>query len=132
MGEFVCFYDRIFDENLVACKLSGYSKNRTQHIFNVNPSKMKTNRIIAFFFASFVISIGLSAQTADGVINDYLSAIGGKKKLSKISSMQMKSQIESDMFEAEAITTILSGKGFKMEMDVMGYLVETCYTDKEG
>ena len=93
---------------------------------------MKTNRIIAFFFASFVISMGLSAQTADDVINDYLSAIGGKKKLSKISSMQMKSQIESDMFEAEAITTVLSGKGYKMEMDVMGYLVETCFTDKEG
>ena len=93
---------------------------------------MKTNRIIAFFFASFVISMGLSAQTADDVINDYLSAIGGKKKLSKISSMKMKSQIESDMFEAEAITTVLNGKGYKMEMDVMGYMVETCFTDKEG
>ncbi len=93
---------------------------------------MKTYRIIAFFFSCFVISMGLSAQTADDVINDYLSAIGGKKKLSKISSLKMTSQIESDMFEAEAITTVLSGKGYKMEMEVMGYMVETCFTDKEG
>lgn len=93
---------------------------------------MKTNRIIAFLFLSFFLSAGLMAQSAEKVIDDYLSALGGKKKMEKITSLQMKSQIESDMFEAEATTTVLNGKGYKMEMDVMGYLVETVYTDEGG
>lgn len=91
---------------------------------------MKNNRIIAIFFAFFIVSVGLSAQSADKVIEDYIDALGGQKKLDKITSVQMKSQIVSDMFEGDATTTILNGKGFKMEMDVMGYMVETCYTDE--
>jgi len=93
---------------------------------------MKTFRITAILFIAFIVATGLSAQSADDVIKDYIDALGGQKKLDKITSVQMKSQIESDMFEAEALTTVLNGKGYKMEMDVMGYLVETCYTDKEG
>jgi hypothetical protein len=93
---------------------------------------MKTHRILASLFVSVILSAGLTAQSADDVINDYLSAIGGKKKLNKITSLQTKSQIVSDMFEAEAVTTILNGKGYKMDMDVMGNQFTTCYTDKEG
>ena len=91
---------------------------------------MKNNRIIAIFFAFFIVSVGLSAQSADDVIKDYIDALGGQKKLDKITSVQMKSQIVSDMFEGDATTTVLNGKGYKMEMDVMGMLVETCYTDE--
>lgn len=83
-------------------------------------------------FVAIIISGGLCAQTAEDVIDDYLSAIGGKEKLKKINSMQLTSEITSDMFEAVATTTVLNGKGYKMEMDVMGYLVETCFTDKAG
>jgi len=93
---------------------------------------MKTNRILACLFVSFIISAGLSAQSADDVIKDYIKAIGGKKKLNKITSLKMESQIESDMFEATAVTTVLTGKGYKMDMDVMGYQVETCFTDEGG
>lgn len=93
---------------------------------------MKTQRIPVALFLAFIFSLGLSAQTADDVINDYVSAIGGKKKLSKIKSMQWKSDMLSDMFEATAVTTVLNGKGYKMEMDVMGYQSVTCYTDTEG
>jgi hypothetical protein len=93
---------------------------------------MKTYRILATLFLAFIISFGLSAQTADDVINDYVSAIGGKKKLKKIKSLQWKSDMVSDMFEATAVTTVLNGKGYKMEMDVMGYQSVTCYSDTEG
>jgi len=93
---------------------------------------MKTQRIPVTLFLAFILSLGLSAQTADDVINDYISAIGGKKNLSKIKSMQWKSDMMSDMFEATAVTTVLNGKGYKMEMDVMGYQSVTCYTDTEG
>jgi len=93
---------------------------------------MKPNRIIASLFVSIIISAGLSAQSADDVINDYIKAIGGKKKLNKITSLHMKSQIVSDMFEADAVTTVLTGKGYKMDMDVMGYQIATCFTDKGG
>lgn len=93
---------------------------------------MKTYRIIAVLFAFFIATAGLSAQSAEGIIKDYIDALGGQKKLDKVTSVQMKSLIESDMFEAEAHTTVLNGKGYKMEMDVQGYLIETCFTDKGG
>jgi len=93
---------------------------------------MKSNRILATLFISCLISGSLWAQTAEGVINDYLSAIGGKKKLSKIETMKMTSEILSDMFEADAVTTVLNGKGYKMEMEIQGFQVVTCFTDKEG
>jgi len=93
---------------------------------------MKTNRILACLFVSFIISAGLSAQSADDVINDYIKAIGGKKNLNKITSLKMESQIESDMFEATAVTTVLAGKGYKMDMEVMGYQIATCFTDEAG
>ena len=93
---------------------------------------MKTLRITVAFCLAFFLSLSLSAQTADDVIDDYISAIGGKKNLSKIKSMQWKSDMDSDMFEATAVTTVLNGKGYKMVMDVMGYQSITCYTDTEG
>lgn len=93
---------------------------------------MKPNRIIASLFVSIIISAGLSAQSADDVIKDYIKAIGGKRKLNKITSLQMKSEIVSDMFEASAVTTVLAGKGYKMDLDIMGYQVATCFTDEGG
>lgn len=93
---------------------------------------MKTYRFLALLFVSTIFSIGISAQSADDVINDYISAIGGKKNLDKITSLKMTSQIASDMFEAEATSTLLSGKGYKMEMDVMGYQSVSCFTDEGG
>lgn len=93
---------------------------------------MKTSRIIATLFVSFFIAGNLWAQSAEDVINNYLSAIGGKEKLNKITSLKMTSEISSDMFEAQAVTTILNGKGYKMDMDVMGYQVVTCFSDKGG
>ncbi len=88
--------------------------------------------MIALLVVSCVISTGLSAQSADDVIKDYLSAIGGKSKLNKITSMKMKAEISSDMFEGNAVITVLNGKGFKLDLDVMGMQIETCFTDTEG
>ena len=100
--------------------------------FELNPDKMKTNRIIAFLFLSCFLSAGLMAQSAEKVIDDYLNALGGKKKMEKITSMQMTATIDSDMFEADATTTVLNGKGYKMEMDVQGLLIESVFTPTEG
>jgi hypothetical protein len=93
---------------------------------------MKNYRFLPLFLVFLFFSAGLSAQTADDVINNYIAAIGGKANLSKITSLQIKSSITSDMFEADAVATILDGKGFRMQMDVMDYQSINCWTDQGG
>lgn len=93
---------------------------------------MKTYRLLVLFIVSVFISADLSAQTVDDVLKDYIAAIGGQKNLNKINSLQMKAKIVSDMFQADATTTLLNGKGYKVNMDIMGMQVETCYTEEGG
>lgn len=74
----------------------------------------------------------LSAQSADDVISKYLDAIGGKKKISKMTSMVVQGTMEIEGMEGVTTTTTLSGKGVKMELDMMGSMVVNCITDQGG
>ena len=74
----------------------------------------------------------LSAQTADDVISRYLDAIGGKKTITKIKSMVVEGTMEIEGMEGAMKTTTLSGKGVKVEIDMMGSLVVNCITDQGG
>ena len=74
----------------------------------------------------------LSAQTADDVISRYLDAIGGKKTISKIKTLVVEGSMEIQGMEGVTKTTTLSGKGVKMELDMMGSMVVNCITDQGG
>ena len=74
----------------------------------------------------------LSAQTADDVISSYVDAIGGKKKISKIESLVVEGSMEVEGMEGAMKTTTLSGKGVRVEIDMMGSMIVNCITDQGG
>jgi hypothetical protein len=93
---------------------------------------MKTIKSIALAFVALLCGVTTSAQSADEIISNYIQAIGGKDILSKITSVYTESTMDVMGMLGTIKTTTLNGKGMKQEMDVMGNLITTCYTDKGG
>ncbi len=79
-----------------------------------------------------VASITVNAQTADDIINKHLDAIGGKDKLGQIKSVVIEANVNAMGNDAPSKTTILVGKGYKMEMEMMGQPVVQAVNDKGG
>ena len=79
-----------------------------------------------------VASVTIHAQTADDIINKHLDAIGGKDKLEQITSMVTESSVNVMGNDAPATTTLLTGKGYKIEMEANGQKVVQTITDKGG
>ncbi|HET7899403.1 MAG TPA: hypothetical protein VFL47_17070 [Flavisolibacter sp.] len=77
-------------------------------------------------------SVSLLAQSADEIIAKHLEAVGGKEKLTGISSVKMTSTNQVMGNEAPASITILNGKGFRSEAEMMGSKMIQVYTDKGG
>ena len=90
---------------------------------------MKKLMLLAVLFLTGTI---LSAQTADDVISKYVDAIGGKKKISSIRSLVVESTMEMEGMKGAMRTTTLSGKGVRIEIDMMGSTVVNCITELEG
>jgi hypothetical protein len=93
---------------------------------------MKTYRSIALAFIALFCAVTVSAQTADEIIGKYVQAIGGKDVLNKITSVYSESTMDVMGIQAVVKNTTLNGKGTKQEIDIMGSLMITCYTDKGG
>ncbi len=93
---------------------------------------MKTFKVLSFLIA-FIFCGGLvSAQDANAIIAKYLKAIGGKKKISRITSLYTESTADIMGNESLQKVTVLNGKGYKQEMDIMGSVMTTCYTESGG
>ncbi|MEP7144128.1 MAG: hypothetical protein ABI707_14695 [Ferruginibacter sp.] len=73
-----------------------------------------------------------NAQTADEIIAKYIDAIGGKDKLSQITSIYIESTTEVMGNESATKTTILNGKGYRNESDFNGQMLVQVVTDKGG
>jgi len=93
---------------------------------------MKNRRIIALAFFALLGAGYVTAQTADEIISKYVQAIGGKDQLAKFTSVYTESTMEIMGMQGILKSTTLNGKGMKTEMDIMGNIITTCYTDKEG
>jgi hypothetical protein len=93
---------------------------------------MKTNRSIALTAMALLLTISASAQTADEIIGKYVQAIGGKDKLSKITSVYSESTMDVMGMQGTIKNTKLNGKGMRQDMDIMGSTITQCYTDKGG
>ena len=89
----------------------------------------KTILLLSVFVFSGVL---VSAQSADEIISKYVKAIGGKNNLSKIQSLYTES--EGDIMGMESLqkVTVLNGKGYKMEMEIMGEVISSCITENGG
>lgn len=83
--------------------------------------------MIMLFFAAYA-----SAQTADEIIAKYVQVLGGKDQLSKINSVYTENKIEVMGMEGTGKSTILNGKGNRQDIEIMGTVITSCYTDKGG
>ncbi|MEO6719225.1 MAG: hypothetical protein ABIN67_02625 [Ferruginibacter sp.] len=83
--------------------------------------------LTAFFTLSFT-----NAQTADEIISKHIDALGGKDKLSQVTSIYIESGTEVMGNEMETKTTILNGKGYRNESDFSGQKLVQVVTDKGG
>jgi len=81
---------------------------------------------------AFVYTIGVQAQTADEVIAKYIDAIGGKAQIGQISSLYMEGTMDVMGGQGSIKTTLLTDKGYKQEIDVMGTIITICYNTTEG
>ncbi|MEN9569759.1 MAG: hypothetical protein RL172_990 [Bacteroidota bacterium] len=90
---------------------------------------VKTSWLIVAAVAS---SFSSMAQTADEVINKHIEAIGGKEKLSAITSVKMERTLQIMGNDAPATTIILNGKGYRNESEFGGQKMVEVITDKGG
>jgi outer membrane lipoprotein-sorting protein len=79
-----------------------------------------------------VTSYNLFAQSADDIINDYLTAIGGRDKIGQINSVYMEGTFDVMGNTGTTSITILNGKGYKGVTDVGGQQVIQVITDTSG
>jgi hypothetical protein len=93
---------------------------------------MKTYKSLALTVLALLFTAYSSAQTADDIIGKYIQAIGGKDLLSKITSLYIEGTMDVMGMQGTIKITTLNGKGIKQEMDIMGSILTTCYTDKDG
>src|SRR4051812_2534927 len=93
---------------------------------------MKTIRTCIFTLTAFITITVTKAQTADEIVSKYIEAIGGKEKLSQVTSIYIESSTEVMGNEMATKTTILNGKGFKNESDFNGQNIVQVVTDKGG
>src|SRR5262245_58387622 len=92
---------------------------------------MKKLRISFLAFAAS-LNISVYAQSVDEIINKEVDAIGGKDKLSQMTSVYMESNVQMMGSDVPAKVSVVYGKGYKSEMEVNGSQIAYCYTDKSG
>lgn len=86
------------------------------------------------FFTLLVVflSFSLTAQTADEIVVKHIEAIGGKDVLTKTTSIYVESSMSVMGNEAPTRMSILNGKGFRNEIDMMGSTIIQCISEKGG
>lgn len=81
---------------------------------------------------AFIAFVPVRSQTVEEIVNKHLEAIGGKQKLAVINSVKMENQMEVMGNEATTTITILNGKGYRTESEIMGSKMIQVINEKGG
>ena len=80
----------------------------------------------------FLTSIGVFAQTTDEVIAKHQSAMGSPEKWASVKSMVMKNKFNVQGMDIESKTSLVIGKSFRTEIEVMGNKIITAIDGDKG
>lgn len=81
---------------------------------------------------SLLLFFCATAQTADDIVNKHIDGIGGKDKLSQITSYLTEKTTEVMGNEFKTTTTVVNGKGYRNAADFNGQQLVQVVTDKGG
>ena len=82
--------------------------------------------------ATLAITTTLHAQTADDIVNKYISALGGRTVINGVKSLKVESTVDVMGQSAPSTTYILAGKGYKSETDFGGQKMVQCINTSGG
>jgi len=85
-----------------------------------------------FLLAAILACTTLHAQTADDIVNKYVAAIGGKSAVENVKTLYIESDVDFQGNPVPSTTWIVSGKGYKSEVEFGGSKILQCVTDKGG
>jgi hypothetical protein len=94
---------------------------------------MKTLRKQSLFvLAALALVTTCRAQTAEEIVNKSIDAVGGKDAIAAVKSIVYTQTLEAAGNEVPSVTTIVAGKGFKLEIDFQGIKIVQVLTDHGG
>lgn len=93
---------------------------------------MKLLRIPVLALATLTVSLAVKAQTVDEIVNNHITAIGGKDKINTIKSIYLEAEIDIMGTSAPSTTTVLFGKGSYGEVNYNGQKIVNCVTADKG
>jgi hypothetical protein len=93
---------------------------------------MKTVSQLLLLITVLFCAAPVYSQTVDEIISKHLDAVGGKDKLTGLTSVYMEGTVEVMGTSGTTKSTILNGKGSRSESELGGQQVVNVYTDKGG
>ena len=81
---------------------------------------MKTISRLLLLITVLFSSASIYSQTVDEIISKHLDSVGGKAKLSGVTSVYMEGTVEVMGTSGTTKTTILNGKGLRGESEIGG------------
>jgi hypothetical protein len=87
---------------------------------------------ILFSLLFFAVAFTGISQTADEVINNHITAIGGVEAWKKVNSVKMEGTLQAQGAEVMVVQTVLHNKGSRQDISLMGMTGYMIVTPSEG
>lgn len=102
------------------------------HSSNFKQHSMKNQVKVIAMFCLTALSFDMKAQTTDEIIAKHQAAMGSPEKWESVKSMVMKNKFSVQGMDIESKTSVLVGKSFRTEIEVMGNKIVTVIDGESG